>query len=295
MLNPDVSVIIPTDHSRRDILASDDELAFVGATTVANPQETRGELLVEQRGAALWVTLNRPSALNALDLEMVHGIGVALDLAETSPDIRALIITGSERAFCAGADLRLLDRAGPGLATFLHSVGDLFCRIESAPLPVIAAVNGLAVAGGLELVLCCDLIFAAETARFGDGHANYGLLPGGGASVRLPRRVGVSLAKELLFTGELVPAQSLASSLVNKVVPDEQLVAEVDRVVEAIATKSPLGLRRMKQLVNDCLEQPTSTGLRLELLAGDEHALSHDMQEGLAAFAEKRKPRFVGD
>jgi len=267
----------------------------VGATTLAKPYGARGELLVEQRGAGLWVTLNRPSALNALDVEMVHGLGTALDLAETTPDIRALIITGTDRAFCAGADLRLLKQAGPGLATFLRSVGDLFCRIEAASLPVIAAVNGLAVAGGLELVLCCDLVFAAETARFGDGHANYGLLPGGGASVRLPRRVGVSLAKELLFTGELVPAGSLASSLVNKIVPDEQLVAEVDRVVEAIAAKSPLGLRRMKQLVNDCLEQTTSAGLQLELLAGDAHALSHDMQEGLAAFAEKRKPRFAGN
>lgn len=161
---------------------------------------------------------------------------------------------------------------------------------------MIAAVNGIAVAGGLELILCCDLVYAAETAQLGDGHANYGLLPGGGGSIRLPRRIGKSRANELLFTGGLVAAQTLVGpGLINKVVPASQLVGEVGQVVEQIAAKSKLGLGRMKRLVSDGLEQPVSTGLRLELLAGVAHANSYDMREGLAAFAGKRSPRFRGE
>lgn len=254
------------------------------------------DVLSELRGAGLWATLNRPHALNALNAGIVAGLGEALDYAEATPEVRALVITGAEPAFCAGADLKFLRDAGSGLTEFLRSLGDLCHRLESSPLPVIAAVNGVAVAGGLELVLCCDLVYATRSSRFGDGHANYGLLPGGGGSVRLPRRIGATRAKHLLFTGELVAAEVLAASgLINKVVPDGELVAEVQLLVDSLAVKSPLGLRRMKQLVNDGLEQPASTGLRLELLAGEVHRSSHDMQEGMAAFVEKREPRFSGD
>jgi len=266
-----------------------------GLAAGSAPPGLAGDILTERRGAALWVTLNRPDALNALNADIVEGLREALDRAEGAPEVRALVITGAQSAFCAGADLKFLNRAGSGMAPFLHLVGELFRRIETSPLPVIAAVNGIAVAGGLELVLCCDLVYASQSARFGDGHANYGLLPGGGGSVRLPRRIGATWAKHLLFTGELMDAASLASSgLINKVVPDGQLVAEVQILVESIAAKSPLGLRRMKQLVNDGLDQPMSTALRLELLAGNAHALSDDMREGMAAFAEKREPRFNG-
>ncbi len=254
------------------------------------------DVLGELRGAALWVTLNRPHVLNALNAEIVAGLGAALDYAEATPEIRALVITGAEPAFSAGADLAFVREAGAAMSEFLWSLGKLCHRIESSPLPVVAAVNGVAVAGGLELVLCCDLVYATRSSRFGDGHANYGLLPGGGGSVRLPRRIGATRAKHLLFTGELVAAEALAASgLINKIVPDGELVVEVQALVDVLAAKSPLGLGRMKQLVNDGLEQPKSTGLRLELLAGEVHRRSHDMQEGLAAFIEKREPRFSGD
>jgi enoyl-CoA hydratase/carnithine racemase len=144
-------------------------------------------------------------------------------------------------------------------------------------------------------VLCCDLVIAAQSARLGDAHANYGLLPGGGASVRLPRKIGPTRAKYLLFTGDFVPASELvASGLVNLVVPDGELETAVMDLAAKLASRSPLGLRRMKQLVNDALEQPIATGLRLELLASALHQHSHDMNEGLAAFQEKRPPAFDG-
>jgi enoyl-CoA hydratase/carnithine racemase len=256
----------------------------------------KGGVLAELRGAGLWVTLNRPQTLNALDADVVASLVEALEYAEVTPEIRAFVISGTQSTFSAGADLKFLSQAGLRVAQFLQSVGELFRRLESSPLPVIAAVNGIAVAGGLELVLCCDLVYATQSARFGDGHANYGLLPGGGGSVRLPRRIGATRAKHLLFTGELVGAEILASAgLINKVVPDDELLREVDLLVDSLARKSPLGLRRMKQLVNDGLDQSTSTALRLELLAGAAHSFSDDMKEGIAAFTEKRLPRFSGD
>lgn len=256
-------------------------------------------VLVERRGAGLFLTLNRPDALNAINPPVVAALDRALDEAERSDEIRAVVLTAAGRAFCAGADLKYVRVATGGderaMAAFLDSILALFNRIEKFPRPVIAAINGLALAGGLELVLCCDLVIAAQSAKLGDAHANYGLLPGGGSSVRLPRKIGPTRAKYLLFTGEFVPAADLvAAGLVNEVVPDDRLAAATEALVEKLAAKSPLGLRRMKALVDDGLEQPSATALRLELLAMEVHTKSYDLQEGLAAFEEKRKPKFIG-
>lgn len=254
--------------------------------------------LVEVRDGVVWITLNRPTALNAITPEIVAGIDAALDRAEAD-DVRAVVLTGSGRAFCAGADLKFVRTTSAGgeaaTANFLESVLAMMGRLESCPRPVIAAVNGIAVAGGLELVLCCDLVIAARSATLGDAHANFGLLPGGGGSVRLPRKIGPTRAKHLLFTGVSVPAADLvAAGLVNEVVDDQDLIGAVERLVVKLTDKSPLVLRRMKALVDDGLEQPTATALRLELLASEVHATSRDFKEGLAAFEEKRKPRFIG-
>jgi enoyl-CoA hydratase len=260
---------------------------------------TEPAILSEARDGAMWVTLNRPAALNAITPEVVKGLDVALDRALADPDIRAVVLTGTGRAFCAGADLKYVKETTQGdegaVAAFLESVLALMGRLESFPRPVIAAVNGLALAGGLELVLCCDLVLAARSAKLGDAHANFGLLPGGGSSVRLPRKIGPTRAKYLLYTGEFVPAEQLREAgLVNEVVDDADLLAAAGRLVARLRTKSPLVLRRMKALVDDGLEQPIETALRLELLASEVHAHSHDMKEGLAAFEEKRAPNFTG-
>lgn len=256
-------------------------------------------LLSDSRDGALWLTLNRPAALNAITPGMVDHLEAALASAERDPAVSAVVLTGSGRAFCAGADLKYVRETASGdetaVARFLDSVLGVMGRLEKFPKPTIAAINGLALAGGLELVLCCDLVVAARSARLGDAHANYGLLPGGGSSVRLPRKIGPTRAKYLLYTGEFVPAEDLlAAGLVNRVVEDDALFEATREIVARLRTKSPLVLRRMKALVDDGLEQPLETALRLELLASEVHAHSHDMREGLAAFEEKREPRFTG-
>ena len=220
-----------------------------------------------------------------------------MDAAEADPGIRVLVLTGSGRAFCAGADLGVVAGSGgeDAFVRFLTDVGTTFRRLEQLPLPTIAAVNGFALAGGLEMLLCCDLVVAAQEAKIGDAHANYGLIPGGGGTVRLPRRVGPALAKQLMFTGAFLPAAELRhSGLLNDVVPAAELEDAVDALVAQMAGKSPLGLRRMKQLADDALLAPPDVGLRAELTASALHSRSADMAEGLAAFHDKRDPDFTG-
>lgn len=203
-------------------------------------------VISEIRGGAMWITLNRPDALNAITPAVVSGINAALDKAQLS-DVRAVVLTGTGRAFCAGADLKFVrGEAGndeTALSRFLDTVLLVMNRLETFPMPVIASLNGLTLAGGLELTLCCDLVVAARSAKLGDAHANYGLLPGGGSSVRLPRKIGPTRAKYLLYTGEFVPAEQLvAAGLVNEVVDDEMLTPATEALVAKLANKSLLVL-----------------------------------------------------
>lgn len=255
----------------------------------------------DRRGAAAWITLDRPDAMNSMGPQMVAAIGETLDAIEADRSLRCVVITGAGRAFCAGADLKavksLSGEAGQqeAMRAFLASASALLRRIELLPLPVVAAVNGLALAGGLETVLVCDIVVAADTATFGDAHAKYGLIPGWGGSARLPRRIGASRAKLMMFTADHVPAATMREwGLVNEVVPPDRLEAAVQAIADRIADKSPLGLARMKRLVDDGLEQPVDVALRAEQLAVAAHAHSHDRREGLAAFADKRPPQFNG-
>jgi enoyl-CoA hydratase len=269
----------------------------MSTTAAPHTTATGPAVLVERRGSALWLRLNRPDSLNGISPEILAGLNAGMDRAEQDPEVRALVVTATGRAFCAGADLAHVRRAiveQGGHQQFLHEAGRVLCRVEELGLPVIAAVQGLALAGGLELLLCADLVVAAESARIGDAHANYGLLPGGGGSIRLPRRIGQARAKYLLFTGDALPARDfLDTDLVTLVVPDEALVTAVDEIVEKIARKSASGLRRMKELVADGLEVPQAVGLRMELQQSAAHERSNDFSEGLSAFFDKRAPRFT--
>lgn len=258
-------------------------------------------LAVEHRGGALWLTLSRPKSLNALTPAMVRDLGAALREADADDGIRAVVITGAGRAFCAGADIG----GGHGdveseafrlrLLAFMESVCELTLAIERLSKPVIAAINGTTLAGGLELALACDLLFAAESAMIGDGHARYGLLPGGGSSVRLPRRLAPQKARWLLFTGELVPASDpMIAGLFTKVVPDGRLMVEVEACIALFARRSPLVTKRMKQLASASLEQPVEEALRAEREVNGMHFYSEDRREGLAAFRERREPKFQG-
>lgn len=260
---------------------------------------TMDEISSEIRDGAMWITINRPDAMNSLTPRVLSEMSRALDQAENTAGVHAVVLTGSGRAFCAGADLKYVqtqvDDSADGPKRFLSEVLAFMNRLESFPMPVIAAVNGLALAGGLELVLCCDLVIAVRSAKLGDAHANYGLLPGGGGSVRLPRKIGPTRAKYLLYTGEFMGAEELAAAgLVNLVVDDGDLLAAATKLVTTLTRKSPIGLRRMKALVDDGLAQPLESALRLELLASEVHAHSADMKEGLAAFNAKRTPVFTG-
>jgi len=247
------------------------------------------------QGSALWLRLERPAVLGAINCDVVADLQAGFDRAEADPDVRVVVLTGTGRAFCAGADLKAVNEGGSS-NDFRATLGRLLDRMETFDKPIVAAVNGLAMAGGLELILACDLVIAAESARIGDGHSKFGLLPGGGASVRLPRVVGRNRTLEMFFTAELYPAGEMRDwGLVNEVVPDDQLDETTSRLAAQLASRSPLGLTRMKKLVNETADQPTATALSLELLYSMLHEKSHDMSEGVAAFVEKREPRFTGN
>jgi enoyl-CoA hydratase len=253
---------------------------------------------VEKRGAGLWVFMNRPDVLNALHPDMLAAINQTLDATSADPDLRAVILSGRGRAFCAGADMKYnksVSGQPGGNTAFVRGVSELTIRFEEFPLPVLAAINGVAVAGGLELALGCDMMIAATGAKLGDMHANYALFPGGGASVRLTRRIGAPQAKRLMWWGDTIPAaQALDIGLVDMVVTDAQLQSAIDGLVATLADKSPLVLRRMKSAINRAGEMNARLALEWERDTNELHSHSHDRAEGLKAFAERRKPQFIG-
>lgn len=257
-------------------------------------------LIYEIRGSGAWVTFNRPEAMNALTPGFIEEMRSVIAEVARNADVRALVLTGSGRGFCAGADLKaslaLKEREGP-MATYSHflvPLQEMLRELRRLPKPVIAAVNGFCMAGGLETVLVCDIIVAAESAKFSDAHAKYGLLPAMGGAQGLARSVGPFKAKEMLFTADHYPAETLRQAgLVNRVVEDEQLVASVEALVAQLAERSPAGLARMKQMVNDEIEMPWDLAARYELSITANHlASSKDQMEGLRAFNEKRRPEF---
>lgn len=258
------------------------------------------DVLYEKREGGAWITLNRPDQLNCLTPSMVDAINDMLSDAQADPEVMVIVVAANGRAFCAGADLKFLndlpveerERAN---AVSLQQATNMMRRLETIPKPVIAAVNGVATAGGMEILLCCDLVIAVESARMADGHSNFGLLPGAGASARLPRKVGVTRAKYLFFTGDFMSAAEMhVAGLVNQVVPDGDLHAAIEMLVSKIAGKSPLGLRRMKQLAGETLDLSIDQALRLEQTVNELHTVSFDRNEGIAAFNERRKPAFQG-
>ncbi|MFJ8816447.1 crotonase/enoyl-CoA hydratase family protein [Amycolatopsis thermoflava] len=247
-------------------------------------------VLVERHDAVTVVTINRPEARNALDAETMAGIGEALVAAEQDDDVRAVVLTGAgDRAFCAGMDLRafaaggaVVDESRPGLEVFTERV---------YPKPVIAAVNGTAVAGGFELVLACDLAVVADHAKFGLPEVKRGLVAAGGGT-NLPRRIPLALALELALTGETFDAARAAElGLVNRVVPGDQVLGEALALAATIARNGPLALRVTKELM---LAQAQGAG-RAEIAAATAPVFaSADAKEGAIAFAEKREPRWTG-
>ena len=249
-----------------------------------------------RHGAVGWITLERPKAMNALNREMIEGITATLRTWRDDPQVRVVVVTGSGPAFCAGADLKTAGApAAPGERDFLDQIVVCFDTLRGFPKPTIAAVNGLALAGGMEVVLACDLVIAARSARLGDAHSNFGVFPGGGGAAILPRKVPANVAKYLLFTGEAISAEALQGyGLVNEVVADAELADRVQALGEQLANKSPLVLARMKKVADEAADKTAADALRHELLELRDHQRSWDIQEGLRAFVEKRAPQFKG-
>lgn len=255
-------------------------------------------IIYEQRGPVAWITLDRPAELNAVNLRMLEELHDALARVQADADVHVLVMTGAGRAFCAGADLKALlgglDVA-PGELNFADRTLATLSLLRNMPKPVIAAINGLTIAGGLELAMCCDILIGAASAKIGDGHANFGVFPGGGGAAVLPRRVGLSRAKQLLFTGDVVDAAQMQGwGLLNEVVADDELLPAAAALAERMAVKSSLVLRRMKEVANRSVDLSQEAALRDELLECQQHTRSYDFREGLAAYSEKRAPAFRG-
>ncbi len=242
------------------------------------------------------VVLNRPAQLNAISPELLADLDRVCEAIEGDRAVRAATLTAAGRAFCAGADLRAV-QATVGdperWAAFMALWHRVFDRIEALPVPVVAGVHGLALAGGLELVLVADLVVMDETARLGDQHANFGLIAGGGGSQRLPRLIGARRAKELMLLGGWVDAaQALHWGLVNRVAPAGQVAAAVEALARELAAKSAAASRTAKRLVDEGLDLTLAEGLARERRLAGEHMRGADAAEGLRAFAEKRAPVF---
>ena len=247
-------------------------------------------------GGIARVVLNRPAQLNAISPELLADLDRVCEAIEGDRAVRAATLTAAGRAFCAGADLRAV-QATVGdperWAAFMALWHRVFDRIEALPVPVVAGVHGLALAGGLELVLVADLVVMDETARLGDQHANFGLIAGGGGSQRLPRLIGARRAKELMLLGGWVDAaQALHWGLVNRVAPAGQVAAAVEALARELAAKSAAASRTAKRLVDEGLDLTLAEGLALERRLAGEHMRGADAAEGLRAFAEKRAPVF---
>lgn len=257
---------------------------------------TYNTLSIEHRGRVTWLYINRPEALNTISMECMRELRDTWQMLGARKETRVIVLSGKGRSFCAGADLSDASAdadTGDGQSSFLALSVEMEAALAAVKKPIIAAVNGVCCGGGLEMALMCDFIIAAVSAKIGDAHANVGVLPGGGATLRLPRIIGVNRARYLMYSGELLPASELVSwGLVIKSVPAETFEAEVQAVAERMAEKSPIGLARMKQLLSDGFDMPAHLAIANEKRVSAEHMCSADAVEGRRAFFEKRKPEF---
>jgi enoyl-CoA hydratase len=254
-------------------------------------------LLFEIRDGIVFVTVNRPDKLNALNDQVMAELADAAEHIETERAIRGVIITGAgPKAFIAGADIGDLSRQGPfdGKARAMRGQAVLR-RLETCGKPIIAAVNGYALGGGCELAMACHLRIASETAKFGQPEVKLGIAPGYGGTQRLPRLVGKGIALQLILSGEMIDAQeAYRIGLVNKVVPAAELLAESEKMLRGILAMAPLAVRLCLEAVDQGCEMTLDEGLLLEANHFGLLAATNDMKEGTQAFLEKRPPRFEG-
>lgn len=250
---------------------------------------------------AALLTLNRPDELNPLDLGMLLRLRELLAACDEDDSIRTVLITGAGSAFSAGGNLKkyiAMQKDPVVWNEFLEEAHLTFLAMRMSRKPVVSLVNGVAVAGGLEIIVCSDFAYAAESSRIGDAHLRYGQMGGGGALTLIPRAIGAQRARELIYTGRILPAQeALEWNIVSKVVPDDQLLAAGLEFSAYVARMSPLAIANVKFVINESLETGLGVAaqMRLELERAARYNLtSHDAAEGLIAFSEKRTPNFTG-
>ena len=251
-------------------------------------------ILTRVEGRAGVVQLNRPKALNALNRELMTELMDALEAYDRDPAVGCMVVTGSDRAFAAGADIKEMATATPA-SMMTNSFIDLWDRLRAMGKPIIAAVSGFALGGGCELAMACDMIVAAETAQFGQPEINLGVIPGAGGTQRMTLAVGKAVAMEMVLNGRyLSAAEAQHYGLVNRVYPVEVYLEEAVRLANEIAARAPVAVRLAKEAVNAAFEMPLRAGLDHErrlfyLLFG-----TADQKEGMDAFVNKRKPQWTG-
>jgi enoyl-CoA hydratase len=258
--------------------------------------EFKNTLYEKSEGTAT-ITINRPEVRNALNEETILEILSRLEDAKGDETIRVIVVTGAgDRAFSAGADIKMIKDMDSPKARDVTRLGHKLCdEIEELGKPVIAAINGYALGGGLELAMACDIRIASENARLGQPEIKLGLIPGWGGTQRLPRFVGKGVAKEMIFTGKDIDAKTAERmGLVNAVVPPDQLRSVVRELAKEIADKPPISIKLAKELINSSLETSLRVGETREAEAFGIAASTEDFREGVAAFLKKRKPKFEG-
>jgi enoyl-CoA hydratase len=252
-------------------------------------------LLVERHEAVSLIRLNRPDALNALNATLLGELSQALEDAEADDAVRCLVLTGSERAFAAGADIKEMAAKSYAEAFRSDLFGAVARRLEQVRKPLIAAVAGYALGGGCEIAMLCDFIIAAETAKFGQPEINLGVMPGIGGTQRLTRFVGKSKAMDMVLTGRMMDAaEAERAGLVSRVVPADKLIEEALAAAGKIAAQSPLAAMMNKELVDAAYETTLAAGVTMERRLFHSLFAFEDQKEGMAAFIEKRPAKFTG-
>lgn len=250
-------------------------------------------ILVDKKGAVGLITLNRPEALNALNAQLLKEVGEALVCLDGDKEIGSIIISGSEKAFAAGADIKEMSDKTFGDALLENMFGDINAVFAAIRKPVIAAVSGYALGGGCELAMCCDIIIASESAKFGQPEINLGVIPGIGGTQRLTRLIGKTKAMDMILTGRMMDAEEAErAGLVSRIVATDDLLDSVVEIAEAIAAKSLPSLFLAKEAVNRALETSLAEGLVFERCAFHSLFATEDQKEGMAAFIDKRQPQF---
>ena len=253
-------------------------------------------VLYEKEGDIAIVTVNRPKALNALNAETLADIEKAMDAAAADAEVKVVILTGAGRAFVAGADITFMQNMTAMEGRAFAMLGQaVFRKIETMEKPVIAAVNGFALGGGCELAMSCDFRIASDAAKFGQPEVGLGVTPGFGGTQRLPRLVGVGMAKELCYTGDTIDAnEALRIGLVNHVVPGDELMTYVKDMAKRIASKGQLAVRMCKKAINEGMQMDIDRSMTLEADIFGILFSTEEQKEGMTAFVEKRKPVFTG-